>query len=402
MNMTSNKNESKKFKVCLISMTPVGGFKSFLENIVQRLSDTNFEVTILSLSKNNDIDIPYARKRVFELDDYSNCEALTVGERLKNLVERFLFRMKGKHTDKEILKHNLYNSQLKAISRAKSCAGKVDLSEYDCVISAEEVTCNYFLAYSVIAKRKIGYIHPDYNNVPYNRRIEKTALSRLDYICATSKANAESIRKAIPKLKNKVVGVPNPIDIKTILQKSDESIKEAFNSDVVNLITVCRLDNTYKALDRLVSVAQKLKDGGDKFIWRVVGDGEYNDTMRSFIKEHQLQDCVIMLGAKDNPIPYVKHSDLFVLQSYSEGYPMSVLEAMAVDTPVLVTDYPSSSEQVDNGMTGFIVSNNFDSVYEKIHYLINHKDELHQIEINLQDMDKSRLYNIDNLLDIME
>ena len=386
--------------ICLISLSPVGGFKSFIENIALHFLRLGCRVTFLSLSKECCLDITGVEVRCLDLNSVSRINEITISERIDSVIKRAMFRMKHNPTDWDDLQNNLYHSQLKALSRARSC-NKVDLSKFDCVISCEEVQCNYFLAYSVLAKRKIGYIHPDYNNVPYNKKLDRKALSKLDYICATSEANAETIRKAQPSLKDKVIGVPNPIDVESILKKSESQIEELFSSDVVNLITVCRLDNSYKALDRLLSISLKLKNNGDKYIWRVIGDGEYGQTMHEFIRKNDLQDYVKMLGAMDNPIPYVKQSDLFVLQSYSEGYPMSVLEALAVNTPVLVTDYPSSSEQVDDRVTGFIVKNDFDYVYEKIHYLINNRSELNRVRKHLQETDKSKLDSIDNLLNIM-
>lgn len=386
--------------VCLISYFPVGGFRSFLENISQCLIRNGYQVTILSLNEEQSIKISGTNQRFYELEKHIKKDEIEKKSRKNGIIEKVLYRLKRSHTERDALRHGLYHSQLKAICKAQSCE-IIDLSEYDCVISCEEVQCNYILAYSVIAKRKIGYIHPDYQNVPYNKRIDKAALRRLDYICATSEANAESIRYAYPSLKNRIIGVPNPIDVKTVLRKAEAPIEEIFSTDVVNLITVCRLDNTYKALDRLLSVSKKLKRNGVGFIWRVIGDGDYENVMRIYIQKNDLQDCVIMLGAKNNPIPYVKQSDLFVLQSYSEGYPMSVLEALAVDTPVLVTDYPSSREQVDEGVTGYIVHNDYESVFDKLYDIIENRDMISRLHNNLKRMDKSKLEYIENLLEIL-
>ncbi len=80
---------------------------------------------------------------------------------------------------------------------------------------------------------------------------------------------------------------------------------------------------------------------------------------------------------------------------------MSVLESLAVNTPVLITDYPSSQEQVENGVTGYIVKNDFDSVYEQLHHIVNNRTELAWMENNLQNSDKSKFENINSLLGII-
>ncbi len=387
-------------KVCLLSNTPVAGFKTFLISISRCLTKNGCDVTVVNLNKENSIFIEGTEQLIYELSDHIKNIALSPGEKIESLIERILFRIKKTDSPKSILKHNLFHSQLKALHAARNCE-RLDLSSFDCVISCEEILCNYFLSYGVIAKKKIGYIHPDYLKTPYNRRIEKKVLSKLDYICATSLANAESIQRALPSLRNRIIGVPNPLDVEMIIRKAEMGVIQAFEKEIINLITVCRLDNTYKALDRLLCVAKKMRDTGDKFVWRIVGGGEYWDIMLKFIEQNGLKDCVIMLGEIDNPVPLVKASDLFVLQSYSEGYPMSVLESLAVNTPVLITDYPSSQEQVENGVTGYIVKNDFDSVYEQLHHIVNNRTELAWMENNLQNSDKSKFENINSLLGII-
>lgn len=397
---TSNTKINNK-KVCLIALSPIGGFKSYLENISLRLIDNGYSVTVLFLAKNQKIDVDGVKTRFYDISKHQNTISSSFSFMIKSLPKRLSFKLKHNKSNTDILKNNLYHSQLKATYISKKLRNKLDLTEFDCVISTEEVLCNYFLAYSVIAKRKIGYIHPDYQKVPYDKNLDKKALKHLDYVCATSNVNAESIKKALPSVKNKIIGIPNPMDVASIRKKSEQPISIIFDETVVNLITVCRLDNEYKALDRLLLVAKQLKDTGVKFVWRIVGGGDYDKTMREFIRDHNLHDCIIMLGEMENPIPLIKASDLFVLQSYSEGYPMSVNEALVVNTPVLVTNYPSSSEQVNDGITGYIVDNNFDSVYKKIYYIITHKTVLSEIKNNLKNDNKSKFNNIDKLLTIM-
>ena len=401
MTADNTRKEKNKLNICLISMTPYGGFKSFLESISLRLLKNACDVTILFLSEDNIISLDGVKIHKYILNEHVKYDALRTIYKIKSLLGTLVFRFKRKHTEDEILENNLYHSQLKATLISKNINPKLDLSEYDCVISAEEVQCNYFLAYSVIAKKKIGYVHPDYNNVPYNKSMDKKAFMHLDYVCATSKANADSIKNAFPSLKDKIIGVPNPIDVASIIQKSNAPVNCTYDKNLVNLVTVCRLDNKYKALDRLLLVAKRLKESGDKFVWRVIGTGDYEQTMKEFISNHSLQDCVIMLGEMNNPIPWIKESDLFILQSYSEGYPMSVNEALVVYTPVLVTNYPSSSEQVENNVTGYIVKNNFDAIYDKIHYVINNRNELSAIKNNLKNDDKTKFDNIDKLMNIV-
>ena len=49
----------------------------------------------------------------------------------------------------------------------------------------------------------------------------------------------------------------------------------------------------------------------------------------------------------------------------------------------------------------FIVKNNFDAIYDKIHYVINNRNELSAIKNNLKNDDKTKFDNIDKLMNIV-
>jgi glycosyltransferase involved in cell wall biosynthesis len=64
---------------------------------------------------------------------------------------------------------------------------------------------------------------------------------------------------------------------------------------------------------------------------------------------------VIFTGQTENVADYLRVMDIFVLPSYREGFPKSVLEAMSTGLPVVATDIRGSREAVVHGETGLIV-----------------------------------------------
>lgn len=384
-------------KICLISSIPIGGFKSFLENIASLLCNNNCEVSVLFLNENYKTNLANVRQLSFKMViNSSNRKSFT----MRRLLKKVKYHFKKNLSRDEVLSLQIFRSQIAAADSVLNSKQHIDLTEYDCVISTEEVTCNYFLANNVKARKKIGYIHPDYLMAHFDAKVDKYFLKRLDYICAVSKSNAKSIIRAMPSLERKIIGIPNPIDVEKVIDKSNASFDVTFDDTSVNIITVCRLDNTSKALDRLLEIVKALKERGLQFVWRIVGDGPYRENMYSYIKKHDLSKCLIMMGHLDNPIPLVKRSDLFVLQSYYEGYPMSVCEALIVNTPALITNYASAEEQIKDGITGYIVNNNIDSIYSKLEYIIKNRQELVNLRNNLIDVDKSCYNTIKNLINI--
>ncbi len=88
---------------------------------------------------------------------------------------------------------------------------KCDLSEYDCVIAWEEGFTSYFLANNVIAKKKIGYIHPDYQRARFCKYADEIALQGLDKIAFVSNATKKSFQEAIFTLLKALIAVSVPI-----------------------------------------------------------------------------------------------------------------------------------------------------------------------------------------------
>ena len=60
-------------------------------------------------------------------------------------------------------------------------------------------------------------------------------------------------------------------------------------------------------------------------------------------------------GETDNVADYYKQCSVYVLPSYREGTPRTVLEAMAMGRPIITTDAPGCKETVINGKNGFLV-----------------------------------------------
>lgn len=80
-------------------------------------------------------------------------------------------------------------------------------------------------------------------------------------------------------------------------------------------------------------------------------------------------------GEQANVIPYLEQCNVFVLPSYREGTPKTVLEAMASERAVITTDAPGCRETVKDGVNGFFVPvKDVGALVDKMIYLINNPD----------------------------
>lgn len=72
----------------------------------------------------------------------------------------------------------------------------------------------------------------------------------------------------------------------------------------------------------------------------IVGDGPHKDKLLSLAKYYNVEERLYILGFKDNSISYYKYFDIFALTSYSEGFGLAMLEALAQGIPTLLSDLP--------------------------------------------------------------
>ena len=95
------------------------------------------------------------------------------------------------------------------------------------------------------------------------------------------------------------------------------------------------------------------------------------EQLDAFIRENDVEYC----GFTKDVRPYLKRCSIFVLPSYHEGLPRSVIEAMAVGRPIITTDVPGCRETVQDGFNGYLVPPR-DSTYlaEKITELVENEE----------------------------
>lgn len=86
----------------------------------------------------------------------------------------------------------------------------------------------------------------------------------------------------------------------------------------------------------------------------LVGDGPMRPDVEARLAEHGLQDRVTLAGTVEDVPERLAASQVFLLASRREGFPVSVLEAMRAGLPVVSTDAGGVSEAVVDGETGFV------------------------------------------------
>lgn len=263
-------------------------------------------------------------------------------------------------------------------SRALKSAATLLLGEhhYDCVIGFRPGICSDLAAYSVQADRKITWWHHGEFNV--DRVAYDDMCSRMDAVAVVSQSCKEMLQGQLPELADKLVYIPNMLDAVAIGQKAGNSL---YTGDMLHIASVGRLAPE-KHFENIIPVAKALRDMSTDFVWHIVGDGSEQARLESLIVENDLKDHVILEGSKTNPYPYMKYADLFVHPSYVESQGLTVLEAMALDVPCVVTKSLGPCEFIEDGVNGLLTEQSPESLAEKVLAILNDKKLYQHIKEN--------------------
>lgn len=116
-----------------------------------------------------------------------------------------------------------------------------------------------------------------------------------------------------------------------------------------------------KGYREYLAMAVALQASGEDLTYLVMGDSlasdrdQFSSRFRQSVGEAGLSSNFVFTGFTKNVSEYLRSMDIFVLPSYREGFPRSVLEAMATGLPVVATDIRGCREAVVHGETGWIV-----------------------------------------------
>lgn len=247
---------------------------------------------------------------------------------------------------------------------------------YDCVIGFRPGICSDLAAYSVQTDRKITWWHHGEFNV--DRAAYGDMCSKMDAVAVVSQSCKEMLQGQLPELADKLVCIPNMLDAEAIEQKVANS---PYTGDMLHIVSVGRLAPE-KHFENIIPTAKALREMGTDFTWHIVGEGSERSKLESLIVESALKNHVILEGSKSNPYPYMKYADLFVHPSYVESQGLTVLEAMALGVPCVVTKSRGPCEFIEDGVNGLLTEQSPESLAEEVLAILNDKKLYQYIKEN--------------------
>lgn len=227
--------------------------------------------------------------------------------------------------------------------------------EYDIAYGGQEGCANYYIIDKVKAKRKILWIHNDYEKLEYVDDFDRTYFKRASVVATMSPKARDILQKHFPESADHIWFLENITNGSMIRKMAAEDIDDNQFKLVegVNLVSVGRL-SLPKNFGRAVRVASVLKKRGVVFHWTIVGEGPLRSTLESQAKELGVDDVVSFIGLRSNPYQYVSKSDILVVTSDYEGRSIAIDESQVLGIPVITTNYPTAKDAVVDGETGLI------------------------------------------------
>lgn len=309
-----------------------GGTNKSLESLLSAIDEKRYEISIFSLYEDGgvfykNIFNPYIITKsllyVLAHDNVITRKVMGVAMKLfKNLSFNWLYRYEANR-----LQHKY---------------------KFDTVIAFQEGSATQFVSLISYPVNRIAWVHCDYGNrfAAIEKKSELSLYCLYNHIVSVSYSAVHSFNSIYPELKDRTKCIYNLIDCSYILRQSSQDINFEKQGNCFNLISVGRFV-AVKQFDLIPQIVRKLKLLTKKsFCWYIVGDGNERNMVESVISSMGLDKNIKILGAKDNPYPYFKQSDLYVCTSLSESFSYTIAESKTLHVPVLTNDFPVANEVV--------------------------------------------------------
>jgi glycosyltransferase involved in cell wall biosynthesis len=202
-----------------------------------------------------------------------------------------------------------------------------------------------------------GRFYPD--RTSWKRRLVNPLLARFTHsISAISKATKQALvvyefipEKRIQVIYNGIIPIdPQPQELPALRQSL------GISDDTVIMGTIARFDSI-KIHPMLLNAFKHVTQSVPKTVLLMIGDGDERERTHKLCHELGLDEQVIFTGYIENPQRHLELMDIFLLPSLSEGTSMTLLEAMSLSKPCIVTDVGGNPEIIIDGENGLTTPN---------------------------------------------
>lgn len=361
----------KKKLLFVIPSLGAGGAEKSLVNLLNVIDPEKYEVDLFLFSKTGLFlsQIPYfvnilpigRSQQIFQFPLLKSIFSFLIKGKFYLALNRFLFA----HYQRS--RKNSAVSEQYSWKYAAAAIGVLP-DVYAAAIGFLEKTSIYFVVDKIKADRKIGFIHNDYNQLCLDKNFDRHYFKYLSHIATVSEECVAVLRKQFPEYNEKICVIKNIVStelIKSLAVLKDPPMKPHA------IVSIGRL-HPQKGFDLAVQAAAILKTNKINFHWYIIGEGPERPYLEELIQNYELEHHFSLLGLRENPYPYMRQAEVFVQCSRYEGKSIAIDEAKILAKPILLTDFTTAKDQIENGVNGLIVGMNPDDIANGIlQYLQN-------------------------------
>jgi colanic acid/amylovoran biosynthesis glycosyltransferase len=167
------------------------------------------------------------------------------------------------------------------------------------------------------------------------------------------------------------------------LKKLSYRERKVYEGEDIIVLSIARLVEK-KGIEFAIRAVAKVSRKYPRLKYKIVGTGALYDQLRELVQDLGQSDSVEFLGpqTKERVFDLLYEASIFVAPSVTsrsgdmEGIPVAIMEAMAVGLPVLSTWHSGIPELVQDGVSGFLVTErDSDALGEKLEYLVEHPNK---------------------------
>lgn len=308
-------------------------------------------VTLLNLIDYDkvDIDVGVVSKTGLYLSSVPNqVNVFQLKKNKSSILRKFVFQISFRL--KNILKIKRHTAQLYWAVFGKDYQKKAD--EYDVVVAYSQGLPTYFCDQKTTAKKKIAWVNTNYKLAGYNEEYDQYFYRNYRNIVLVSEQAAQVFKEAQPDFQEKVHVIKDIISGK-LIRKLAALSNTYSNTEKIKILTIGRLVHI-KGYDYLIDAAEIMVKKKIDFIWYIIGEGILESKIKSEIITKGLSDHIHLLGAFENPYPFILNCDIYCQPSRMEGYGLAVAEARILNKPIVATCFTTITEQIHHGVNGLI------------------------------------------------
>ena len=217
-------------------------------------------------------------------------------------------------------------------------------------------------------RKVVIHIHSGAFKVYYakNKEYVHKVLDKCDTIVALTETWKDFF---VNELKyNNTIIVPNIVEEPTIINKDKKD-------NLIHILYLGLITQQKGIYDLVETINEHKEELTNKIVLHIGGNGE-TETIQQMIAKYSLENIIKFEGwiSGNKKIEMLNSADIFILPSYAEGLPISILEAMSYRLPVISTPVGGIPEIIKDGINGILVTpGNKDTLFDAIIKLSNNK-----------------------------